>query len=137
MQFYSTWLVLKRLLLALDRLPLRRTFAASAGSVDAFAVEAQRHSSRARYKIFSRQMESLLHLRNELNALQFAQSAARLLCASRCAPRGRRDSISSKRRNDGKDFAMVNDQSAQGHPAYASAHAPRSFIEDLLGAGMA
>ena len=63
-----TWFSLKRLLLALDRLPLRRTFAALQGLSMRSLWTLSGTSSRARYAIFSHQVESLNHLRNELNA---------------------------------------------------------------------
>ncbi|HEY1985135.1 MAG TPA: hypothetical protein VGG85_06985 [Terracidiphilus sp.] len=67
-QFFSTWLALKRLLLALNRLPLRRTFAALQGLSMRSLWTLSGTSSRARYKIFSHLLESLLHLKNELQA---------------------------------------------------------------------
>jgi hypothetical protein len=67
-QFYSTWLALKRLLLALNRLPLRRTFAALQGLSMRSLWSFSGTSSRARFKIFSHQLETLLYLKNELAA---------------------------------------------------------------------
>jgi len=67
LQFYSTWLVLKRLLKSLDRVPLRRTFAALQGLSMRSLWRLSGASSRARAKIFSRQMESLGHLKKELD----------------------------------------------------------------------
>jgi hypothetical protein len=113
MQFYSTWLVLKRLLQALDRYPLRRTFAALQGLSMRSLWRFSGTSSRARYKIFSRQMESLLHLRNELDGVEWP----------RCGTIALRDSVRTTwqagrhfiggRLDDDKDFAMVNDTTAR------------------------
>ncbi len=112
-QFYSTWLVLKRLLQALDRYPLRRTFAALQGLSMRSLWRFSGTSSRARYKIFSRQMESLLHLRNELDAPESAK----------CGTIALRDSVRTtweaghhfigKRADADNDVAMVNDTPAK------------------------
>jgi hypothetical protein len=67
LQFYSTWLVLKRMLKSLDRLPLRRTFTALQGLSMRSLWRLSGAGSRARAKIFSRQMESLTHLKQELD----------------------------------------------------------------------
>jgi hypothetical protein len=113
MQFYSTWLVLKRLLQALDRYPLRRTFAALQGLSMRSLWRFSGTSSRARYKIFSRQMESLLHLRNEMDSVEWPK----------CGTTALRDSVRTTwqagrhfiggRLDDDKDFAMVNDVTAR------------------------
>jgi hypothetical protein len=66
-QLMVTWFALKRLLLALNRLPLRRTFAALQGLSMHSLWSMSGTSSRARYSIFSHQIESLIHLRNELD----------------------------------------------------------------------
>jgi hypothetical protein len=63
-----TWFSLKRLLVALNRLPLRRTFAALQGLSMRSLWSLSGTSSRARYNVFSHQLESLLHLRNELES---------------------------------------------------------------------
>jgi hypothetical protein len=113
MQFYSTWLVLKRLLQALDRYPLRRTFAALQGLSMRSLWRFSGTSSRARYKIFSRQMEALLHLRNEMDSVEWPK----------CGTIALRDSVRTTwqagrhfiggRLDDDKDFAMVNDTTAR------------------------
>lgn len=112
MQFYSTWLVLKRLLLALDRVPLRRTFAAMQGLSMRSLWRLSGAGSRARAKIFSRQMESLAHLRNELESSD----------GSNAEIAGLRDSLLHtleegrafiQRRSEGKDFAMLNTPEAK------------------------
>ena len=74
-QLLTTWFSLKRLLLALDRLPLRRTFAALQGLSMRSLWTLSGTSSRSRYAIFSHQVESLNHLRNELNAFDSRGSA--------------------------------------------------------------
>lgn len=63
-QLLSTWVSLKRLLLALNRTPLRRTFLALQGLSMRSLWSMSGTSSRARYTIFSHQLESLHHLRN-------------------------------------------------------------------------
>ena len=112
MQFYSTWLVLKRLLVALDRLPLRRTFAALQGLSMRSLWRLSGTSSRARAKIFSRQMEALLHLRNELDAFEWRNAGTAALRESvlRTWEAGR---YFLEQRRPGKDFAMYNNDEAQ------------------------
>ncbi len=111
-QFYSTWLVLKRLLVSLDRLPLRRTFAALQGLSMRSLWRLSGAGSRARAKVFSRQMESLLHLDNELNAFKWRDSGTRALRESvRATWEAGRGFI--ERRNEGKDFAMLNNADAK------------------------
>jgi hypothetical protein len=68
-QLLATWLALKRLLLALNRTPLRRTFMALQGLSMNSLWNMSGTSSRARYSVFSHQLESLHHLRNVLEAL--------------------------------------------------------------------
>jgi hypothetical protein len=113
MQFYSTWLVLKRLLQALDRYPLRRTFAALQGLSMRSLWRFSGTSSRARYKIFSRQMESLLHLRNEMESVEWPKCGTTALRESvRTTWQAGRHFIGG-RLDDDKDFAMVNDTTAR------------------------
>ncbi len=69
-QLLSTWLALKRLLLALNRTPLRRTFSALQGLSMHSLWSLSGTTSRARYTIFSHQLESLFHLRNILNTFE-------------------------------------------------------------------
>jgi hypothetical protein len=112
MQFYFTWLVLNRLLQALDRSPLRRTFAALQGLSMRSLWRFSGTSSRARHKIFSRQMESLLHLRNELEGAEWPKCGTTALRNSvRTAWEAGRHFV-LKRGDDDNDFAMVNDMSA-------------------------
>jgi hypothetical protein len=68
-QLLSTWLALKRLLLALNRTPLRRTFRALQGLSMHSLWSASGTSSRSRYMIFSHQLEALGHLRNVVQSL--------------------------------------------------------------------
>jgi hypothetical protein len=68
-QLLSTWLSLKRLLLALNRTPLRRTFFALQGLSMRSLWSMTGTSSRSRYTIFSHQLESLHHLRNVVQSL--------------------------------------------------------------------
>ena len=67
-QLLTTWFALKRLLLALDRTPLRRTFAALQGLSMRSLWSLSGTSSRARFAVFSHQVESLNHLRNQLSS---------------------------------------------------------------------
>jgi hypothetical protein len=69
-QLLSTWLALKRLLLALNRTPLRRTFSALQGLSMHSLWSLSGTTSRARYTIFSHQLESLFHLRNVLHSFE-------------------------------------------------------------------
>jgi len=68
-QLLSTWSALKRLLLALNRTPLRRTFRALQGLSMHSLWSASGTSSRSRYTIFSHQLEALSHLRNVVQSL--------------------------------------------------------------------
>jgi hypothetical protein len=68
-QLLSTWLALKRLLLALNRTPLRRTFRALQGLSMHSLWSASGTTSRSRYMIFSHQLEALNHLRNVVQSL--------------------------------------------------------------------
>ncbi len=111
-QFYSTWLALKRLLLALDRLPLRRTFEAMQGLSMRSLWRLSGSSSRARYKIFAHQLGSLLHLRNELDAPEWLNCGTIALRQSvRKTWEAGTDFV--EKRSAGKDFAMVNDKDAK------------------------
>ncbi|MGA2415976.1 MAG: hypothetical protein ABSF59_16095 [Candidatus Sulfotelmatobacter sp.] len=68
-QLLSTWLALKRLLLALNRTPLRRTFRALQGLSMHSLWTASGTTSRSRYMIFSHQLEAMSHLRNVVQSL--------------------------------------------------------------------
>ncbi len=110
-QFYSTWLALKRLLLALNRLPLRRTFAALQGLSMQSLWKLSGTSSRARYKIFSHQLEALLHLRNELAAFEYRDCGSDNLrqCVNKSWAQGWHF---VQERSKGPDLAMINDDEA-------------------------
>ena len=73
-QLLSTWLSLKRLLLALNRTPLRRTFFALQGLSMRSLWSMSGTTSRSRYAIFSHQLESLHHLRNVLESFDARDS---------------------------------------------------------------
>jgi hypothetical protein len=108
-QLSGTWLALKRLLLALNRTPLRRTFLALQGLSMYSLWNMSGTSSRARYSIFSHQLESLHHLRNVLDSLAASErddervrqavhtacEQGRLFIEKRCAV---------------ADLAMINDE---------------------------
>ncbi|MGA7339265.1 MAG: hypothetical protein WBX18_01620, partial [Terracidiphilus sp.] len=108
-QLLGTWLSLKRLLLALNRTPLRRTFSALQGLSMQSLWSMSGTSSRARYTIFSHQLESLFHLRNLLGSF-----------ASRdCGDEWIRGAIDTacergikfvEKRSKGADLAMINDR---------------------------
>jgi hypothetical protein len=111
-QFYSTWLVLKRLLVSLDRLPLRRTFAAMQGLSMRSLWRLSGAGSRARAKVFSRQMDSLAHLDNELNGFEWRNAwTAGLRATVRSTWEAGREF--TRKRSEGKDFAMLNTPEAK------------------------
>ncbi len=112
MQLYSTWLVLKRLLVSLEQMPLRRTFAALQGLSMRSLWRLSGSSSRARSKIFSRQMESLLHLCNELNVTKWSSVGTDALRHSVRSTWEAGISFTD-RRHQGKDFAMLNNDDAK------------------------
>ena len=110
-QLLITWSHLKRLLLALNRLPLRRTFAAFQGLSMSSLWTMSGTSSRTRYTIFSHQIESLVHLRNELDSFE----------GRNCGTPGVRFAIRRavveglhfiETRSQGADLAMSNDEAA-------------------------
>jgi hypothetical protein len=110
-QLLITWSHLKRLLLALNRLPLRRTFAAFQGLSMHSLWTMSGTSSRTRYTIFSHQIESLIHLRNELDSFEGRD----------CGTPGVRFAIRRavveglhfiETRSQGADLAMSNDDAA-------------------------
>jgi hypothetical protein len=110
-QLLITWSHLKRLLLALNRLPLRRTFAAFQGLSMHSLWTMSGTSSRTRYTIFSHQIESLIHLRNELDSFE----------GRNCGTDGVRFAIRRavveglhfiETRSQGADLAMSNDEAA-------------------------
>lgn len=110
-QLLITWLGMKRLLTALNRLPLRRTFEALPGLSMRSLWSLSGTSSRARYQIFSHQMESLLHLRNELDAFDFRDCGTPALKKVIHATWNKGLAFVGKRCT-GVDRAMVNDVDA-------------------------
>lgn len=129
-QFYFTWLALKRLLLALNRLPLRRTFAGLQGLSMHSLWNLSGTSSRARYKVFAHQLESLLHLRNELESFAWRD----------CGTPALRHTVRAtwaqgwhfvQERSKGPDLAMINDVEAYSIRVHFSACA-ESVFNDLL-----
>ena len=110
-QLLATWFALKRLLLALDRLPLRRTFAALQGLSMRSLWTLSGTTSRSRYAIFSHQLESLNHLRNELDyfgSRDWGSAEVRKLI-ERTFDIGLRF---VEERSEGADLAMVNTDGA-------------------------
>ena len=108
-QLLGTWLSLKRLLLALNRSPLRRTFCALQGLSMHSLWSLSGASSRARYTVFSHQMESLIHLRNVLRSFAFRDYGDELIRASiesACASARR----FVEKRSKVADLAMINDR---------------------------
>ncbi len=111
-QFYSTWLMLKRLLVALDRVPLRRTFAAMQGLSMRSLWRLSGAGSRARAKVFSRQMESLAHLDNELNGFEWRNRwKGRIRGSVRTT--WELGNAFLEKRHQSKDFAILNSADAK------------------------
>jgi len=108
-QFLGTWLALKRLLLALDRTPLRRTFSALQGLSMRSLWSLSGTSSRARYTVFSHQLESLFHLRNVLHSFSNRAHGDDLIFASidDACDRGKEF---VEKRSANADLAMINDR---------------------------
>jgi hypothetical protein len=108
----GTWSSLKRLLLALNRTPLRRTFSALQGLSMHSLWSLSGTSSRARYSIFSLQLESLLHLRNVLGTFDSSPVGEKLVCASidETCKRGQKF---VEMRGKEADLAMINDPKVQ------------------------
>jgi hypothetical protein len=108
-QLLGTWLSLKRLLLALNRSPLRRTFSALQGLSMHSLWSLSGASSRARYTVFSHQMESLVHLRNVLRSFAFRDFGDELIRASIESACASAEKFIEKRSNVA-DLAMINDR---------------------------
>jgi hypothetical protein len=110
-QLLGTWLALKRLLLALNRTPLRRTFSALQGLSMHSLWSLSGTTSRARYTIFSHQLESLFHLRNLLasEARDVGNQKVRDEVRDACAA-GERFLVD---RAIGADLAMLNNPKAR------------------------
>ena len=132
LQFYSTWLVLKRLLKALDRLPLRRTFASLQGLSMRSLWRLSGAGSRARAKIFSRQMESLGHFKQELDECgwlgcgtpELRQSVQSTLIEG-CT------FITDREKGDIKDLATLNTEEAK-NIRVVFGNCAELVLEDLL-----
>jgi hypothetical protein len=108
-QLLSTWFSLKRLLLALNRSPLRRTFSALQGLSMHSLWSLSGTSSRARYTIFSHQLESLVHLRNVLRSTavrDYGDERMRASIESACTSATK----FVEKRSRVADLAMINDQ---------------------------
>ena len=108
-QLLGTWLSLKRLLLALNRSPLRRTFSALQGLSMHSLWSLSGASSPARYTVFSHQMESLIHLRNVLRSFAFRDYGDELIRASIESACTSATKFVEKR-SKVADLAMINDR---------------------------
>ncbi len=129
-QLMLTWFALKRLLLALNRLPLRRTFAALQGLSMHSLWSMSGTSSRARYSIFSHQLESLVHFRNELDSFDNRDfGKAKLRHVIRRTLSNGVSFIES--RSEGADLAIFNDDGTHRIRRVFS-HCAERIIDDLL-----
>jgi hypothetical protein len=131
-QFYFGWLVLKRLLKMLDRVPLRRTFGVlqglSMGSL--WRLSSASAGSRARAKIFARQIESLGHLRSELDRLEWRNCGTLALRQSVCSTWETARAY-RQRGGEAKDLAIRNDPAVRSIRMTFVA-CSQLIIEDLL-----
>jgi len=129
-QLLGTWLSLKRLLLALNRTPLRRTFSALQGLSMHSLWSMTGTTSRARYTIFSHQMESLFHLRNVLGGFDARRCGDDLIRAAidDACKRGR---MFVEKRSEKADLAMVNDQEGR-HIREALCQCTEHILADLI-----
>ena len=129
-QLLVTWFALKRLLLGLNRLPLRRTFAAIQVLSMHSLWSMSGTSSRARFAIFSHQIESLTHLRNQLYSKPEPTGAnSELANAIRSTVRAGTAFIDE--RCEGADLAVFNDDHAHGIRRTVS-KCTEQIIDDLL-----
>lgn len=129
-QLLTTWLSLKRLLLALNRLPLRRTFCALQGLSMHSLWSLSGTTSRSRYTIFSHQLESLFHLRNVLKSpdgQKDGNQALRRQVEETCNA-GRKFVVD---RANNADFAMDNSPNACGMRKQMS-QCSESIFQNLL-----
>ena len=110
-QFLLTWFSLNRLLQALNRLPLRRTFAALQGLSMQSLWRLSGTTSRSRFKVFSYQMESLMHLRNELDSFGARDGGSDALRSSIHAAWAQGWRFVQKRCEE-QDVAMINNSEA-------------------------
>ena len=109
-QLLSTWLALKRLLLALNRTPLRRTFSALQGLSMHSLWSLSGTTSRARYTIFSHQLESLFHLRNVLSSSRQPGNQELRTRVEEACKRGQAFIVD---RTTSADLAMINTTAAR------------------------
>ena len=113
LQFYSTWLVLNRLLKWLDRLPLRRTFAALSGLSMRSLWSLSGAKSRARFKVFSMQMEALGHLCKELDGFGWLKGgSARLRTSVHSTLEAGREFAQAREKGEIMDLATLNSPEA-------------------------
>jgi hypothetical protein len=129
-QLLSTWFSLKRLLLALNRSPLRRTFSALQGLSMHSLWSLSGTSSRARYTIFSHQLESLIHLRNVLRSAAFPDHGDELIRAaieSACTSGVK----FVEKRGRVADLAMINDRKGR-HMREEFCQCTEHIITDLI-----
>jgi hypothetical protein len=129
-QLLGTWLSLKRLLLALNRSPLRRTFSALQGLSMNSLWSLSGASSRARYTVFSHQMESLIHLRNVLRSFAFRDYGDELIRASiesACTSAGK----FVEKRSKVADLAMINDREGR-HMREEFCQCTEHILTDLI-----
>lgn len=131
LQFYSTWLALKRLLEALNRLPLRRTFAAIQGLSMPSLWRLSGASSRARFKVFAHQLESLLHLRNEMACCPENEGRYPVTLRHEVDKAWQDGWKFTQQRSRRRDFAMVNDSEARDIRTRLSVCA-ETILRDLL-----
>jgi len=129
-QLLGTWLSLKRLLLALNRTPLRRTFAALQGLSMNSLWSLSGASSRARYTVFSHQMESLIHLRNVLRSFAFRDYGDELIRAAiESACTSARKFV--EKRSRVADLAMINDREGR-HMREVFCQCTEHILNDLI-----
>ncbi len=129
-QLLGTWLSLKRLLLALNRLPLRRTFSALQGLPMRSLWSLSGASSRARYTLFSHQLESLIHLRNVLRSFVFRDYGDELIRASiESACTYGREFV--EKRSKVADLAMINDREGR-HMREEFCQCTEHILTDLI-----
>ena len=129
-QLLSTWLALKRLLLALNRTPLRRTFSALQGLSMHSLWSLSGTTSRARYTIFSHQLESLFHLRNVLDSFE-ARDVGNQEVRTRVEEACNRGQAFIVDRATSADLAMINTPAARRVRKQISQCAER-ILNDLL-----
>jgi hypothetical protein len=129
-QLLGTWLSLKRLLLALNRTPLRRTFSALQGLSMHSLWSMSGASSRARYSIFSHQLESLFHLRNTLRSFASRDCGDELIRAAidDACESGRKF---VEERSAAADLAMVNDEAGR-HMREVFCQCAEHILTDLI-----